>query len=132
MAQGHEPHLKLYKPVKAAEISPEMLADVLSSWVWWPQVSLLSILREDNCVVPSAKRAPLALQHAHPEEGAAGISPHQAVCGRAPHQAGPMMDFLAPWPNQTKKTPAHVGSQLLGEKYKTPNMSCWVNLKHHL
>lgn len=102
MAQGHEPHLKLYRPVKAVEISLEMLADVLSSWVRWLQV-LFSTLHEDNYVVPSAKWGPLLLQHAHPEEGAAGISPHQGVCGRAPHQAGPIMDFLAPWPNQKKK-----------------------------
>lgn len=95
MAQGHEPHLKLYKPVQAAEIIPEMPADVLSGWVRWPRV-LFSTLHEDNCLVPSAKGAPPALQHARPEEGAAGISPHRGVCGRVSHQAGPIMDFLAP------------------------------------
>lgn len=94
MAQGHRPHLKLYKPVKAAKTSLEMLADVLSSWVWWPQVLFFS-LYEDSCVVPLTKRVPFTLQHAHPKEGAAGISPHQGVCRKAPRQAELIMDFLA-------------------------------------
>lgn len=61
--------------------------------------ALFSTLHEDNCVVPLAKRAPLALQHAHPKKGATGINSHQGVCGGAPQQTGPIMDFLAPWPN---------------------------------
>jgi len=82
-----------------------MLADVLSSWVWWPQV-LFSALREDSCAVPSAKRASLALQPAHPEDRAAGISPHQGVCGRSSRQAGLTMDFLAPCQTRKRKKPS--------------------------